>query len=731
MRIATCLFAGLAATIFSSHAMAAYCVARLAPDDAIHVDGVVAGGRLNGPSPTGNCMPDPQWAGRAAPALTAPTSATTTVRSQVLLAATAQSPSSTLEKFFVGVHVENDVGFDSNDLLTMYFDANNNKAFDGADFAISVELGPVIEPLGQEDCNVRTEAVHYYTYEGGWHEAEGVDVSNAILVETSYDFNPLPPSDPESEIWEAEVSIDLGALGKQIDATTGLGFGSKLFIDTPGIPAEQRVYLPASMTTVSDAADDTFHPDSGNIDASELEALIAKDCKGDIIIASVDSSSPSGQVGSFKRMSPFTGVLDDNDTNELTATLRLYNLDLPADTSAVTGANGHLLMQLKPYNADPNHSGFVDTINAIDRSLTLNSFGETMVTEHWPKNYQQYSQHAGAFASTEHVCYIVTVSGFPHDVNINVSNDSKQKNLAYVTASTITETLVVNPPQGEEHSGEGVYYVRAHWANLPTYLIGDAGTKPRPDMWSYRFSNYSGLTGSGGIEDIGNGWYRFQLGEKRAEIEVTINGGKMPMEVQHIRVDPTDGGSLYGKGTDPKEIRTTPGKAITIIASGRVGVEHSFYKGRLNSANGFEDQDPAGNQEFLLSSAGYVPSQQVGALIGSFDGFTKSSFRIGATSTFIVPPGVTSVWVAVNDTRQDYGDNWGDGFDLSVTQADPVSYPTRLGLAGFPDQGIPDNIEAGGNLPQLILDVYQADEDRGQAMAYGNAAWAITESHRR
>jgi hypothetical protein len=714
MRSIPLLVAGLATAILTTSALADQCVTLF--NNPISVDGVIGGGAIgSAPSPTGSCLPDVQWAGRAAPEFESIGGAgLTSAVSRVMLAAYG-STFGTIDTFYVGIHNENDPGFNADDNVTLYFDTGTIGTFDSQDFAISVELGPITEPIGREECNKRPTHVDLFTYNPIQHRWEARPLpttSEPIMVRTSYDYNIA--ADPENEIWEAEIAIDLQALGLAIDPAAGLRFGGKMHVNTPGYGTEYLTF-PQGATSVLTPAD----PNLGGFVPAKIDGLTTGACAGDVVITAIDSTSPGGAVGSFKRFGPNTvWPLSPEQTNHLTAKVRFTNTDLVGDTSTILYPNtGSIELELQPYNA-----GFLGKVSLPVRHITFESFREELVDIPWPITQADYLQYQSMFNQADHVCYFARLQGFQFNMN---APDKKQKNLHFVTASEIPPDYFAVQPFGEE-GGERVYYMRAHWANVPTEWIGEPSIKPKPYLWSYAFMDPDTI-GSQGLTDIGNGWYRFVLYGKRQDIGVKINAGVMPTQVENYELSAQAGGSLFGDGSEPLEIPVKPNSAVTIIANGEINLFHSHYEKLANGPNGFRDADPNQSAQYLLSSVGYTPSQQVGALIASFDNFA-TSFSIGATSTFVVPVWAKGLWVAVNDRVNEYGNNKGS-FLLSVSKTDATTYPTRLRLPGSPKNGIPDNVEAGVNLPQLLVDVYQVDEDAGWAQAAGSATWVIYESH--
>jgi hypothetical protein len=214
-------------------------------------------------------------------------------------------------------------------------------------------------------------------------------------------------------------------------------------------------------------------------------------------------------------------------------------------------------------------------------------------------------------------------------------------------------------------------------------------------------------------------------------VPVTIIGGIMPNPPQEFTVSPRTGGSVGGPATSqpPLRIPVKPGKVVTIVATGAVSLGPN--QKMPNGPDGFGNREFS-KREFLLNSKFYNASQYVGALIGSFDGFS-TGFVVGSNSSFIVPEKIEELSLAINDIRGQFDDNKGLGFNVTIMISDPVSLPTRVGLSGNPDLGLPGVLRAGANLPQLQIDAFRRLPTTKPRVftvrPAGYAVYAIYQSH--
>ena len=98
-----------------------------------------------------------------------------------------------------------------------------------------------------------------------------------------------------------------------------------------------------------------------------------------------------------------------------------------------------------------------------------------------------------------------------------------------------------------------------------------------------------------------------------------------------------------------------------------------------------------------------------------------------------MPENATKLSLAINDFVGQYNDNTGQGFEVNILTADRISLPTRVGLIGDPNFGLPGVVPAAANLPQLAIDVYRR-MPTGKPKIFtlrptGNAIFAVFESH--
>jgi hypothetical protein len=308
-------------------------------------------------------------------------------------------------------------------------------------------------------------------------------------------------------------------------------------------------------------------------------------------------------------------------------------------------------------------------------------------------------------------------------VNLNESADFVQKNLVYLTASTIRDTFVISSEGMKLPAGQTQfqYFLRSRWRNV---------SKEVASGWSFKIENADRL----GARQGKDGHYIIPLKPKeRKLVAVVITGGQMPVAPVEFAISPRAGGKYLPKpsGEEAKIIDVKPGMMVTLISNGGITVTTKQEKPR-SGADGYSDSTLR-KMQFLLSREFYNPSQNVGALIGSFDEF-KTSFVIGNTMTFQVPEKAERLWLAVNDVDGGYDDNRG-GFNVTMVMSEPYFLPTNAAARASGIAGIPAMAQVGANLPQLDIESFNmvpVKGERGLEMLLeplGYVSVAIYQSH--
>ena len=351
-----------------------------------NTNGIVVGSVVGGGgTPPGGCGADAGWGGVTENAF-APVNGgpPDTHRSRMFFVATPSGPN--IDRMFVGIHVENDDGFTANDILTMFVDANNSGAFDAADFALRIEMGPNAPPAN-EDCDKAANNVTFYRFSGGNWNVTPLPSPTAVTVKTSFDYNADMP-DPESGIWEVEIEIRPAALGAAMPIATGARIGAKLYVEEPGVGVRVLAF-PAGLTTNDDP--NATSPNDGGVTAANLATLTVGTCGFDVVIESISSADHLGNPGRITRNypNPIVGTVEDNRRSKFNAQVRFKNPANAADTSPVAVPNsGTVTFRAMPWNAG-NFTGDFLIGNPNVQFTALGQVKTVQIT--WPANEAQYA----------------------------------------------------------------------------------------------------------------------------------------------------------------------------------------------------------------------------------------------------------------------------------------------------------------------------------------------------
>ncbi len=703
------------------------------------VKGIVAGTAVTGGMGTSNCPSDAAgpsdagWVGVVAQNFSVFGTPGGMLSANIFLAGYNATTDAVLDKIYLGVHVQGDPELRNLDRLIFYFDVDGGggSSWAPADFALAYEVGPdplTTTPPGDESCDHSPGSEQFYRYSGGSWMPQTMPAGFTRKVAWDY----IGPPDSETGIWEFEIEIDVSSLSLAAPSS-GPGFrvGAKLFIHQLG--AGTTVWRwPSGLTTQALAL---FDPNDSNVTPATLEQTTAGACDYDVAFdpdptSGVTATSNAGTSNEFTRLtnSDFDGQTPLKQ-NHFRARVIFRNPSNLMDNSPVAVPNvGQVKFFIKPYNG-----GFLGEYLMGQRTISFNQLSQSITVPQfdqldWPQTRNQYDdpvthQPMNHLAASGHACLKVELSGFA--MNSDATNDLSSRNLTYISTSTVRDTFLVSTIGVEPPPGANTldYILRVDWQNIPPDIIKG---------WNYRFTNAERI----GLRDLGNGYFSMSMniGEEKL-VAIEIAGGEMPVAPNQYLLSPRAGGTLLPKpsGEPPLDLVVQPGKMMTIITHGLINVDPQNDRIRENDPNGFSDSTWS-YARFLLPSDYHGPSQNIGALIGSFDNF-KTAFVIGADMTFLVPEGASQLSLAINDTSGAYDNNRGKGFELNVVITEPLFLPTRLAASGNPSAGQPARPRVGSNLPEFDIDVYQAiafPEQRDKLLQpTGYVAYAVYASHPR
>jgi len=163
-----------------------------------------------------------------------------------------------------------------------------------------------------------------------------------------------------------------------------------------------------------------------------------------------------------------------------------------------------------------------------------------------------------------------------------------------------------------------------------------------------------------GIERLPNqpGWFTVPLRKGEVKrMQLHFQGRPLPYKTTTTMLSMLDSAT---RSPMRVHIPVAAGQVVTVLAFGQVDPDGPDGPLPSTSAVGTSRNDAptvsvtalAGPQ-YLLNNRRYIPSQYVGALIGSFDGF-KTTFLIGPDASIAVPTGTEELTLAINGRPADY-----------------------------------------------------------------------------
>ncbi len=156
-------------------------------------------------------------------------------------------------------------------------------------------------------------------------------------------------------------------------------------------------------------------------------------------------------------------------------------------------------------------------------------------------------------------------------------------------------------------------------------------------------------------------------------------------------------------------VAVKPGNIVTVFSRGSLILRkgQGGAGGRPIGPNGLSLQkgrEAAADRGKYLLNAADAPETRVGAVIASPDGFPGRSFVLGRATTFQVPPGVTEMSFAINDTEDGSKLHAGEGFVLDVIQTPPDGiYRQSTTLINRNKEREVSILPLGQNLPTWIV----------------------------
>ncbi len=227
-----------------------------------------------------------------------------------------------------------------------------------------------------------------------------------------------------------------------------------------------------------------------------------------------------------------------------------------------------------------------------------------------------------------------------------------------------------------------------------------------------------------GAQQVGDRvWNLRALPGPDARLDTVITPPPIDIPVERVLVPP-------GRPGQAQRIAVRPGNLITLVAQGSIlrgdreirpnGADLSVRdtapgaagapraaQGEGTAPKGYEGgggaTDDGGDKRFPLGAED-SPETRIGALVGSFDGFSQRAFVIGRAATIMVPAGAQELTLGTNDTEEGWRQQTGNGYQLEVIQtpADGIYRYTTSLLPREPPRGVL-RLPLGQNLPTWIL----------------------------
>lgn len=218
-------------------------------------------------------------------------------------------------------------------------------------------------------------------------------------------------------------------------------------------------------------------------------------------------------------------------------------------------------------------------------------------------------------------------------------------------------------------------------------------------------AKWDSLLRAEGLKQIGDHEYALSLKPKDSLL-VSSLATPPNIEIPNLKIEVPPG--TGGKDQKPVVINAQPGNLITVYAEGSISLGGNK---ETTTGPGGIDLSRENKGDYLLGKQ-YNSASSAGALIGSWDGFQKSSFLIGPATTLKVPDKVDSLFLAINDTSDGFAKQQGEGFHVQVIQTPFEKYFGQTDSIVTRDPSSPDfSAPLGANLPTYIVCGQQQTND--------------------
>ena len=704
----------LAASPAPSLAQAKAC-ARTAPGTWT-VTGIVASGQS-----LGTCAPNTAWS-RVVPlkmtSASLPTGNTT--------AGGTISLTQVGGHMFVGITVSEDEDLSDLDQVVLVFDKENDKTANDGDFFLRVVIGPATKIISSADpsktvCQVAA-TVQYFRYSGGSFVQEQPAVGNATIAKVAYDYD--TGGDAETKLWNVELDIPMNT---NIGGTnfyplqTAMPFfamGAYVFVDQGQLGVNEIGNVLRWPQGMAERQIGEWDQNAPAWVPNQLAEVNLNDVCFNVSLAAALEPTP-WEINNQPAKDGSTLLNKPNQDNKF----RVRYFYQGPGTAAAAGANpGQVRITVTPFVSGNFVTAWAPSAASV--------------------NPDQYNMHytadfdapPGTFpADMAWACSDLYLQNFAHDDD--GSDNHIHINHNYFHTSEFTQDLkfstegIPNLAAGEKTR----LTLQLSTTNEPAGSTGKSSSLPLDDSGRPALAGFGVLSlllatamrrrrdiasmllvfgvvavGAGcfhrrpariggdrwdvvnadslGLVAIENkpGWYHLPItkGEVKT-MHIHFTGRPLPYKT---RVDTL---AMHSDSGRPN-VTTVPvrdGRIITIVATGLVDVDGANGAAAPVAASGFTRSAAtapgiatrSATGGYLLSPAHNVPAQNVGALIGSFDGF-KTSFVIGTNKSIAVPKGAQQLTLGINGTAADYRLGIGK-YEINIIDTPGPAVPTASSVA--------------------------------------------------
>ena len=687
------------------------------------VTGVVAAGQT-----LGACAANSNWS-RVVPLNMTPASAPTgnaTASGQIAFTRFA-------DHLFVGITVAEDQDLSDLDRVVLVFDKENDGNANAGDFFLRIDVGPST-PI-TSDANASQAAcqfaatVHYYAFDAGqgFFVEQAANVASATIAKVAYDYD--TSGDPETHLWNIEIDMPLN---RNINGTnfyplqtagTFFKMGAYVFLDQGHQQTGETGNVLRWPQTMQERQISEWDQNAPAWVPTQLANIDLNDVCFNVTLAASLEPTPWSINGAANP----DGSAHLNPANQPNSFRVRFFYQGPGSAAANGPNDGDVRVTVMPFNG----SGFDAAWQPPVVHVHMDQYNSHYTAD--------FFAPANTFPSTmQWACSDLFLQGFTHDDDQTAADNHIHVNHNYIHTSDFTQPIAISTTgiKGLSPGQTTNVVINLDATNDPSKPKGAFGPFefPRPTApvlvlfgvgalaliaattlrrrrpiaaalvgaavvviaaGCHRIEHGGGTIGNGrwqiqngdslGIVPIQNkpNWYRMPIRQGEVKtLNVHFGDAQLPYKtrVEHLQ---------FHSDSAPNMIRVPvqAGRVISVVATGLVDVDGkngptppinpAGFSRQVTTPNGVAARAAA--PRYLLSPANDIPAQNVGTLIGSFDGF-KSSFVIGTNRSIAVPNGAQQLTIAINALAVDY--RAGDGeYEVNVIDTPGPHVPTATSVA--------------------------------------------------